>query len=69
MLADEPTTALDVTTQLQILKLLRELAGERDLSMLFVTHDFGVVAQLCDEVTRHVRRADRRDRAGARRAR
>jgi peptide/nickel transport system ATP-binding protein len=51
VLADEPTTALDVTTQLQILKLLRELARERGLSMLFVTHDFGVVAQLCDTVT------------------
>jgi peptide/nickel transport system ATP-binding protein len=51
VLADEPTTALDVTTQLQILKLLRELARERSLSMLFVTHDFGVVAQLCDTVT------------------
>jgi peptide/nickel transport system ATP-binding protein len=51
VLADEPTTALDVTTQLQILKLLRELAAVRSLSMLFVTHDFGVVAQLCDTVT------------------
>src|SRR6266852_5272185 len=51
VVADEPTTALDVTTQLQILKLLRGLAEERDLSMLFVTHDFGVVAQLCDTVT------------------
>jgi peptide/nickel transport system ATP-binding protein len=51
VLADEPTTALDVTTQLQILKLLRDLAAERNLSMLFVTHDFGVVAQLCDWVT------------------
>jgi peptide/nickel transport system ATP-binding protein len=51
ILADEPTTALDVTTQLQILKLLRELAGRFGLSMLFVTHDFGVVAQLCDTVT------------------
>jgi oligopeptide/dipeptide ABC transporter ATP-binding protein len=51
ILADEPTTALDVTTQLQILKLLRGLAIERGLSMLFVTHDFGVVAQLCDTVT------------------
>jgi peptide/nickel transport system ATP-binding protein len=51
VLADEPTTALDVTTQLQILKLLRDLAKERSLSMLFVTHDFGVVAQLCDTVT------------------
>jgi oligopeptide/dipeptide ABC transporter ATP-binding protein len=51
ILADVPTTALDVTTQLQILKLLRGLALERGLSMLFVTHDFGVVAQLCDTVT------------------
>jgi peptide/nickel transport system ATP-binding protein len=51
VLADEPTTALDVTTQAQILKLLRRLAEERGLSMLFVTHDFGVVAQLCDTVT------------------
>lgn len=51
VLADEPTTALDVTTQLQILKLLRKLAEERSLAMLFVTHDFGVVAQLCDTVT------------------
>jgi oligopeptide/dipeptide ABC transporter ATP-binding protein len=51
VVADEPTTALDVTTQLQILKLLRGLAQERSLSMLFVTHDFGVVAQLCDTVT------------------
>jgi peptide/nickel transport system ATP-binding protein len=51
VLADEPTTALDVTTQLQILKLLRMLARSRGLSLLFVTHDFGIVAQLCDTVT------------------
>jgi peptide/nickel transport system ATP-binding protein len=51
MLADEPTTALDVTTQLQILKLLKQLANEFNISMLFVTHDFGVVAQLCDEAS------------------
>ena len=50
VIADEPTTALDVTTQLEILKLLRKLSREFDVSMLFVTHDFGVVAQLCDEV-------------------
>jgi oligopeptide/dipeptide ABC transporter ATP-binding protein len=50
VIADEPTTALDVTTQLQILKLLRDLAMDFGVSMLFVTHDFGVVAQLCDEV-------------------
>jgi peptide/nickel transport system ATP-binding protein len=50
VIADEPTTALDVTTQLQILRLLRDLASDFGVSMLFVTHDFGVVAQLCDEV-------------------
>lgn len=51
VIADEPTTALDVTTQLQILKLLKGLADEFGVSMLFVTHDFGVVAQLCDKVS------------------
>ena len=51
VIADEPTTALDVTTQLQILRLLKSLANEFDVSMLFVTHDFGVVAQLCDDIT------------------
>jgi peptide/nickel transport system ATP-binding protein len=50
LIADEPTTALDVTTQHQILLLLRELVREFDLSMLFVTHDFGVVAELCDDL-------------------
>ena len=50
VIADEPTTALDVTTQHQILLLLRELVGEFGLSMLFVTHDFGVVAELCDDL-------------------
>ena len=50
VIADEPTSALDVTTQLQILRLLRELTATFGLSMLFVTHDFGVVAQLCDDV-------------------
>jgi ABC-type dipeptide/oligopeptide/nickel transport system ATPase component len=50
LVADEPTTALDVTTQKGILELLRELVAEYGLSMLFVTHDFGVVSQLCDEV-------------------
>jgi oligopeptide/dipeptide ABC transporter ATP-binding protein len=50
VIADEPTTALDVTTQQQILKLLRDLVGEFGLSMLFVTHDLGVVAELCDDI-------------------
>jgi oligopeptide/dipeptide ABC transporter ATP-binding protein len=50
LIADEPTTALDVTTQHEILLLLRELADELALSLLFVTHDLGVVAELCDEL-------------------
>ena len=51
VLADEPTTALDVTTQMQILTLLQELAADHDVAMMFVTHDFGVVAQICDRVS------------------
>jgi peptide/nickel transport system ATP-binding protein len=51
LIADEPTTALDVTTQLQILNLLKSLTQEFGIAMLFVTHDFGVVAQLCDATT------------------
>jgi peptide/nickel transport system ATP-binding protein len=51
ILADEPTTALDVTTQLQILKLLKDLAQQFSVSMLFISHDFGVIAQLCDSVS------------------
>jgi peptide/nickel transport system ATP-binding protein len=51
VVADEPTTALDVTTQLQILTLLRSLTEEFGIAMLFVTHDLGVVAELCDAIT------------------
>jgi oligopeptide transport system ATP-binding protein len=50
LLADEPTTALDVTIQAQIVDLLAELARETGTSILFVTHDLGVVARLCDRV-------------------
>ncbi|UAB73748.1 dipeptide/oligopeptide/nickel ABC transporter permease/ATP-binding protein [Vibrio sp. SCSIO 43132] len=50
IIADEPTTALDVTVQGQILALLDELRRERGVAILFITHDFGVVSQLCDRV-------------------
>ena len=51
IVADEPTTALDVTVQAEVLELLRELSDERGLAMLLVTHNLGVVADLCDTVS------------------
>ncbi|OAB49408.1 ABC transporter ATP-binding protein [Pseudomonas thivervalensis] len=50
LIADEPTTALDVTVQAQIIALLRKLAQEQDLAILFITHNLGVMASLCDRV-------------------
>jgi len=50
LIADEPTTALDVTIQAQILKLLRDLQRELDMALLLITHDLGVVANMADEV-------------------
>ena len=50
LIADEPTTALDVTVQLEILKLLRKLQTETGMGMIFITHDLGVVAEIADDV-------------------
>lgn len=51
LIADEPTTALDVTVQEQILKLFKKLRETRDMSILIITHNFGVVAEICDKVS------------------
>lgn len=50
LIADEPTTALDVTVQAEILDLIRDLQRERQMGVLLVTHNFGVIADLCDSV-------------------
>ncbi len=50
LIADEPTTALDVTTQAQILNLMQELQAATNMSIIFITHDLGVVAEMCDQV-------------------
>ncbi|MEY9969973.1 peptide/nickel transport system ATP-binding protein [Lysinibacillus sp. RC46] len=50
LIADEPTTALDVTVQAQILDLLKSIQGENNMSIVLITHDLGVVAEICDEV-------------------
>ena len=50
LIADEPTSALDVTIQAQILQMMRKLKDENDTSMILITHDLGVVAEMCDDV-------------------
>ena len=56
LIADEPTTALDVTIQAQILQLMRELKQKKDTSMIMITHDLGIVAETCDRVAASVYR-------------
>ena len=51
LIADEPTTALDVTIQAQIIELLKEIQKEMEMSILLITHDFGVVSQMADTVS------------------
>ena len=50
LIADEPTTALDVTIQAQVLRLMKELKEKLDTSMILITHDLGIVAEICDTV-------------------
>jgi oligopeptide/dipeptide ABC transporter ATP-binding protein len=50
LIADEPTTSLDVTTQSEYLRLLKEIQAKTELAMIFITHDFGIVAKVCDRV-------------------
>ncbi|MDE2292369.1 MAG: ABC transporter ATP-binding protein, partial [Elusimicrobia bacterium] len=70
LIADEPTTALDVTIQAQILKLIKRLQREHGMAVIFITHDLGVIAELCDDVAvmyagQIVERASARELYGA----
>ena len=58
-IADEPTTALDVTVQAQILTLLKDLQSRHDMAMLFITHDLNIVRKLADDVAVMQKRRDR----------
>ena len=51
LIADEPTTALDVTIQAQILELMKDLQKQTGMAIIFITHNLGVVAEICDKVT------------------
>jgi peptide/nickel transport system ATP-binding protein len=63
LIADEPTTALDVTTQAEILDLIRRLQGQHGMAVMFITHDMGVVAEIADEIVvmRHGKLVERGD--------
>src|SRR5207244_11275180 len=50
LIADEPTTSLDLTIQAQYLKLLRDLQRSHNLALIFITHNLGIVAKMCDQV-------------------
>ncbi len=63
-IADEPTTALDVTVQAQILELLKDLQKRHNMAMLFITHDLGIVRKIADDVAVMQKGKDRRDRQG-----
>ncbi len=67
IVADEPTTAVDVTTEAQILHLLRDIRDRHGAAILVISHQLGVIAEICDRVARDVWRHDRRGRAGRRR--
>ena len=62
IVADEPTTALDVTTQEEVMAILDELRRERDLAMIFITHDLDLAAAVTDRLASHVRGSHRRNR-------
>ena len=69
LLADEPTTALDVTIQAQVLAMIRDLKKRLNTSLLLISHDLGVVAKVCDTVAIMYGRRDRRVRRPRRRVR
>ena len=66
IVADEPTTALDVSIQAQIIQLLKRVCKDRGAAVMLITHDMGVIAETCDRVAVMYAGPHRRDRPGAR---